>query len=74
MAITAVTVYAGDRTSGAVGLMAAIFGLVNIPSVALWEVAGHEVRRLLTSTWRLRAFNWTMAALMLATHWPIVRA
>jgi threonine/homoserine/homoserine lactone efflux protein len=74
MAITAVTVYAGDRPSGAVGLIAAIFGLVNIPSVALWVVAGREVRRLLTSPRRLRAFNWTMAALILATLWPIARA
>lgn len=74
MAITAVTVYAGDRSAGAVALVAAIFGLVNIPSVALWVVAGREVRRLLTSPRRLRAFNWTMAALILATLWPIVRA
>ena len=74
MAITAVTVYAGDRSAGAVALVAAIFGLVNVPSVALWVVAGREVRRLLTSPRRLRAFNWTMAALILATLWPIVRA
>ena len=74
MAITAVTVYAGDRSAGAVALVAAVFGLVNIPSVGLWVVAGREIRRFLTSPARLRAFNWTMAALILATPWPIVQA
>jgi threonine/homoserine/homoserine lactone efflux protein len=74
MAITAVTVYAGDRSAGAVALVAAVFGLVNIPSVGLWVVAGREIRRFLTSPARLRAFNWTMAALILATLWPIVQA
>ena len=73
MAITAVTVYAGDRSAGAVALVAVIFGLVNIPSVGLWVVAGREMRRFLTSPARLRAFNWTMAALILATLWPMVR-
>jgi threonine/homoserine/homoserine lactone efflux protein len=74
MAITAVTVYAGNRTVGAVALVAVIFGMVNIPSVGLWVVAGREMRRFLTSPARLRAFNWTMAALILATLWPIMRA
>jgi hypothetical protein len=32
------------------------------------------MRRFLTSPARLRAFNWTMAALILATLWPIMRA
>jgi threonine/homoserine/homoserine lactone efflux protein len=74
MAITAVTVYAGNRTVGAVALVAVIFGMVNIPSIGLWVVAGREMRRFLTSPARLRAFNWTMAALILATLWPIMRA
>jgi threonine/homoserine/homoserine lactone efflux protein len=74
MAITAVTVYAGQRTVGAVALVAVIFGMVNIPSIGLWVVAGREMRRFLTSPARLRAFNWTMAALILATLWPIMRA
>jgi threonine/homoserine/homoserine lactone efflux protein len=73
MAITAVTVYAGDRSVGAVVSVAVIFGLVNIPSVGLWVVAGQEMRRWLTSPARLRAFNWTMAGLILLTLWPMLR-
>jgi threonine/homoserine/homoserine lactone efflux protein len=73
MAITAVTVYAGDRSVGAVIAVAVIFGMVNIPSVGLWVVAGQEMRRWLTSPARLRAFNWTMAGLILLTLWPMLR-
>jgi threonine/homoserine/homoserine lactone efflux protein len=73
MAITAVTAYAADQSLAAVVVVAIIFGLVNIPSVGLWVVAGQEMRRFLTSPARLRAFNWTMAALILATLWPMLR-
>jgi hypothetical protein len=31
------------------------------------------MRRWLTSPARLRAFNWTMAALILLTLWPMLR-
>lgn len=73
MAITAVTAYAADQSIGAVVIVAVVFGLVNIPSVGLWVVAGQEMRRFLTSSARLRAFNWTMAGLILLTLWPMLR-
>jgi len=72
MAITAVTAYTADQTVGAVILVAVVCGIVNIPSVGLWVIAGQEMRRFLTSPARLRAFNWTMAALILATLWPML--
>lgn len=73
MAITAVTAYTADQSAGAVILVAVIFGVVNIPSVGLWVIAGQEMRRFLTSPTRLRAFNWTMAGLILLTLWPMLR-
>jgi threonine/homoserine/homoserine lactone efflux protein len=73
MAITAVTAYAGDRSVVAVVVVAVVFGVVNIPSVGVWVVAGQEMRRWLTSPARLRAFNWTMAGLILLTLWPMLR-
>jgi threonine/homoserine/homoserine lactone efflux protein len=73
MAITAVTAYTTDQSVGAVILVAIIFGVVNIPSVGLWVIAGQEMRRFLTSPARLRAFNWTMAGLILLTLWPMLR-
>lgn len=73
MAMTAVTAYAGDRSMTAVVLVALIFGAVNIPSVGVWVIAGQRMRRWLVSPARLRAFNWTMAGLLLLTLWPMLR-
>ncbi len=67
MALTAVTVYAPDRNIGAVLWVAAIFGLVNLPSVSSWALLGQGMRRWLSSPRRLRAFNWSMAALLVAS-------
>ncbi|AZQ66257.1 LysE family translocator [Silicimonas algicola] len=64
MALTAMTVYAPPDSALAVLAVSAVFAVVNLPSVSLWTLLGREVRRLLTSAARLRAFNWTMAALL----------
>ncbi|WP_298434593.1 LysE family translocator [uncultured Jannaschia sp.] len=69
MALTAVTLY----TAGgpwAVVPVAAIFTVVNLPSISLWLVMGLQLRRVLTSPGRLRVFNRVMAALLLASLWP----
>jgi threonine/homoserine/homoserine lactone efflux protein len=71
MALTAVTLY----TAGgpwAVLPVALVFALVNLPSISCWLLMGVQIRRLLTSPARLRAFNWTMAALLVASLWPTV--
>lgn len=67
MAVTALTVYAPSRTPGAVLLVAAVFALVNLPSILLWASAGQTIRHVLTSPARLRTFNWTMAGLLVAS-------
>jgi threonine/homoserine/homoserine lactone efflux protein len=72
MAVTATTVYVADGSLQAVVLASVIFGLVNLPSVGLWAVAGQTMRRWLTNPTRLRAFNGTMAALLIASLWPIL--
>lgn len=71
MALTAVTLYTGVGPL-AVLPVAAVFTVVNLPSITLWMLLGVQMRRLLTSPGRLRAFNWTMAALLLASLWPSV--
>ncbi|KNG94894.1 LysE family translocator [Pseudaestuariivita atlantica] len=73
MSVGAVTLYAPGHTLWAVGLVALVFGVINLPSVSLWTVLGQQVRRLLTSPARLTAFNWSMAALLLASLWPVLR-
>ncbi|MEO0543792.1 MAG: LysE family translocator [Pseudomonadota bacterium] len=67
MALTAVTAYAPGDTVFAMVLVAATFAAVNLPSVSVWTVLGQQMQRFLTSTARLRAFNWTMAALLVGS-------
>lgn len=73
MALTALNTYSPDPSLGSVAIVALLFAAINLPSVFVWAVAGREVGRLLTSPARLRAFNVTMAVLLLASLWPILR-
>lgn len=72
MALTAVTVYASSSAPWAIALVAAVFTVVNLPSVTLWAWAGQALRRWLTTPSRLRVFNWTMAVLLIASLWPVL--
>lgn len=72
MAVGAVSLYAPSGTLAAVALVAAVFAAVNLPSVSLWAALGTQLRRVLTSPARLRAFNWTMAALLIASLYPVL--
>ncbi len=74
MALTAVTVYAPERSLMAVAVVAAIFGAINLPSVGVWTVLGLQVRRILTNHRRLSVFNWTMAGLLVASLVPVLWA
>ncbi|MGB3554712.1 MAG: LysE family translocator [Jannaschia sp.] len=72
MALTAVTLYTASGP-WAVVPVAAVFTIVNLPAISCWLVLGVQMRRFLTSPARLRAFNWTMAALLVASLWPTLR-
>ena len=72
MALTAVTVYAPSQSIAAIGLVAVIFGLVNIPSVGSWTILGQEMRRFLNNPSRLQIFNIAMALLLVASLAPIL--
>lgn len=72
MALTALSVYATDATLFGFGLVALVFGLINLPSIALWTVLGQQVARVLTAPARLRGFNWSMAALLIASLYPLL--
>ncbi|WP_179380226.1 LysE family translocator [Jannaschia marina] len=71
MALTAVTLY-GDGSVLSVLLVALAFGAVNLPCISSWTLLGREMRRFLTSPGRLRLFNWTMAALLVASLVPSI--
>ena len=72
MALTALSVYAADATLAAFGIVALIFGIVNLPAITLWTVLGQQMARFLTNATRLRTFNWTMAALLMASLYPVL--
>lgn len=72
MALTAVTLYAPDRSLTAVLLVSAAFGAVNLPCVSSWTVLGQQMQRWLTSPARLTLFNWTMAGLLVLSLYPVV--
>ncbi len=72
MALTAITVYVGDASIVWLGAGALMFAVVNLPSVSLWTLAGQQMQRFLTNPRRLRAYNWTMAALLVASLYPVL--
>ncbi len=72
MALTAITIYAPDRDLWSIAWVALAFVAVNIPSVSIWTLLGRELRRFLTSTAKLQAFNWTMAALLILSLYPVL--
>ncbi|MBV7409111.1 LysE family translocator [Maritimibacter sp. DP1N21-5] len=72
MALSAIALYAPDRTVLSVVTVALIFGAVNLPSVSCWTVLGGQVARFLTDARRLTIFNWTMAAALMASLIPVL--
>ncbi|WP_397377925.1 LysE family translocator [Pseudomonas sp.] len=72
MAIGAITTYTPqDNFVVNVLLIAALFALVNCPSVGLWTVAGSLLRNWLSNVRALRIFNISMALLLVASLYPI---
>lgn len=72
MGLTAITLYAPDRSVVAILWVGVVFVLINIPSVSTWTVMGQQMGRVLSSPGRLRAFNWSMAALLVVSLIPVV--
>ena len=73
MAIGAITTYTPQENFLVnVVLIAALFALVNCPSVGLWTVAGSLLRRWLEDPRVRRCFNIGMALLLVASLYPIL--
>ncbi|MEQ9572712.1 MAG: LysE family transporter, partial [Nitratireductor sp.] len=74
MAVTAMVLYTNaDSPFGSVLLVAAAFGLVNVPCVSSWAGFGVALRRFLADPARLKWFNIAMGLLLAATLWPMLR-
>ncbi len=73
MALGAVTAYVPqDGYFRNVLVVAAVFGLVVVPSVGVWAGFGTALRRFLESPRRVRAFNVVMALLLVLSLYPIL--
>jgi len=74
MALGALAAYAGvvDSYAGGVLLIAALCALIAIPCCIAWALFGASLSRLLTDPRVARPFNWTMAALLIASIAPVI--
>ena len=72
MALTAVSVYSPSQSVAAMAFVAAVFGVINLPCISLWTTLGQQLQRILTSSTRLRAFNITMAMLLVGSLYPVL--
>lgn len=55
-----------------VGIMAAVFGLVNIPSIAVWAGFGAAMSDVLRDPVRVRVFNIAMALALVGSLYPVI--
>lgn len=72
MALTATTVYAPSQSVQAIALVTAVFGLISLPCVSVWAAMGLRLKLFLTSSARLKAFNYMMATLLIASLYPVL--
>lgn len=72
MCLSAVTLYAPDRSFPSVLIVAGAFALVRFPAISVWAWLVTLIRDLLSTSRRLRLFNLTMAGLLVATLYPFL--
>lgn len=74
MAVSAVAAYTNPQNyTLTVGIVGAVFALVNVPSVSVWAGFGSVLREWLSHPLRLKWFNITMAILLVLSLWPMLR-
>ena len=74
MAVTACATYTDpNRYMLSVLLVASVFAVVTAPCSGAWVGFGAALQRWLTHPRNLAIFNWTMAALLVASLYPVFR-
>jgi threonine/homoserine/homoserine lactone efflux protein len=74
MAVTAMSVYTiPTNYVVSVVLISTVFAVINVPCISLWAGMGVALRKLLSDPRTLRWFNITMALLLAASLWPMLR-
>lgn len=74
MALSAVTIYAGNHSLAGVLVVTGVFVGASVISTSSWAAIGLQIRKFLSTPKRLRIFNLTMAALLVATLIPVLLA
>ncbi|EDM67960.1 transporter, LysE family [Moritella sp. PE36] len=72
MALTALSIYATSSDLNTVLFVTLIFAVINLPAISLWVLLGQKMQRFLTSRKRLKAFNVTMAMLLVMSLYPVI--
>ncbi|AXY02546.1 LysE family translocator [Vibrio alfacsensis] len=72
MALTAITVYSNGGAWLELAFIAGIFCVANLPSVTFWTTAGMQLQRWLTTSKRVKSFNYGMATLLLLSTIPMI--
>ncbi|KXO09274.1 Transporter, LysE family [Moritella sp. JT01] len=72
MALTAISVYAASAELKDIMLVSLIFGLINVPSVSLWAIAGKQLQTSLQAPTKVRIFNYGMAGLLVSSILPMI--
>ncbi|NTS31720.1 Threonine/homoserine/homoserine lactone efflux protein [Phyllobacterium sp. YR620] len=74
MAVTAMATYtSSDAYLLTVLIVGIAFAIVNVPSVSSWAAFGQMMRGWLADPVRLKWFNITMALLLIASLWPMLK-
>lgn len=74
MAVTAMASYTvHDAYTLSVLVIGFVFAIINVPSVSSWAAFGSLLRQWLEDPVRLKWFNLTMALLLVASLWPMLR-
>jgi len=72
MGLGAVATYVPQgRFAAGLAAVALVFAVVNLPCIAFWAALGTAARRLLDRPRALKAFNWTMAVLLVVSLYPL---
>ena len=72
MGLSAITLYAPNKTLVSVLIVASVFAVVSFPAISVWAWLGIVVRQWLNSHTRYRVFNISMALLLIASLYPVL--
>jgi len=72
MGLSAITLYAPNKTLASVLIVASVFAVVSFPAISVWAWLGIVVRQWLNSHTRYRVFNISMALLLIASLYPVL--